>query len=129
MGELLFYTQEVAGSSPVPPTPFPLCYTLFMAQRPVDMTNKAAVDAFSLVHFGVGAAAGALGLSWPEVFLGALVFEVLERDLKEHHPQWFPSPSQDSMANSTTDIGVTTLGGYVGAKYMRRRKTRRRKKK
>lgn len=77
---------------------------------PRDLTNKVPVDRFTLAHFGAGCIGGAFDIDWKLFMAGAVSWEFLEHALKKHHPDLFPNPSQDTMANATCDVLAAGLG-------------------
>lgn len=82
-------------------------------------TNRAVLDAWTLVHAGWGIGAGAAGLP-PWVFLAATgIYEVLE--YVHEHPggsKVFGTKRPETGANMVADVGVAALG-YAVARALR----------
>jgi hypothetical protein len=76
--------------------------------------NKSAVDIFTLVHFAIGVWVGQF-LTVPQTALMFSGYEILERYMKNIHPEFFPHPGQDTIRNSVIDV----LAGSLGAFYVR----------
>lgn len=86
----------------------------------VSVLAQVAVDKFSLVHAGVGAAMAAWGFS-PQFAIGShVVFELLEDNyIKPLIKDYWPQPDPDSVQNHVADVAFFTAG-YYGAKKLER---------
>lgn len=76
------------------------------------LANQTAFDRYSLVHAAVGYGVGAAGVPWRVALTWAVAFELLEDELKDKAPHWFPQPSHDSTVNKVSDVAVF-LAGYA----------------
>jgi hypothetical protein len=70
-------------------------------------------DRFSFAHFFVGLLLGLTPLSYQEIFVIAVVWEVVEYPLKKALPGWFPAPSHDSLRNSIGDVIAWMAGAFL----------------
>ena len=73
----------------------------------------------SLVHLGVGIAFGLFRIGLGPTLAVAVGWEVLEHVLKDHAPQMFVFPSQDSLANSIGDVLSAVVGWYLAGPISR----------
>jgi hypothetical protein len=80
--------------------------------------NKAPVDRWTTAHFAAGCIGGATNIDPLLFMLGAVGWEILERELKKNKPSLFPDPSSDSLENSVCDV----LAAGVGFGLIRRQK-------
>ena len=79
------------------------------------MVNQSFVDAMSLVHIGVGIGFGLFRVRLWLTLVVAVVWEVAEHVMKNHWPQMFVFPSQDTLANAIGDVLCAALGwGLAG---------------
>ena len=78
--------------------------------------NQAPLDRYTLVHAGVGYGVGRLGINWRLAVYLAVMFELVEDELKKARPEFFPEPTPDSTINKITDIGAFMAGYAVGHK-------------
>ena len=74
--------------------------------------NSDVVDRFTIAHFGVGGALGALDVPFLAAAAAAIGWELLEVKLKESMPEVFPHPSQDSIPNATADVLAWCAGWW-----------------
>ena len=81
------------------------------------------MDPYSLVHGLVGvASAVVLGLGFLPTLVIAVSWEFIEHLAKNLVPQFFPHPSQDTIANAVGDVLSTMVGWSIAtAVRMRRR--------
>ena len=89
----------------------------------VSVLAKEAIDKFSIVHAGLGAAMAAWGFS-PQFAIGShIAFEVLEdRVFKPLVKDYWPQPHPDSVRNHVADVAFFTAG-YFAAKKLERSET------
>ena len=80
--------------------------------------NRAMFDRFTLVHAATGAVLGRLGAPWWVALGVSVVWELAEPTLKRTRPyrDWFPVPSQDSLANTVGDTAGLMSGWYLGSR-------------
>lgn len=78
--------------------------------------NREAVDAWTLVHVGVGILAGAMRVPFRTAMGLAVVYEVLEQGIErtEAGQQFFGSDGPESFINAATDVVVFAVGHKVG---------------
>jgi len=81
--------------------------------------NHAPVDRYTLLHALIGLGLGAAGASGPVTAGVAVGWELIERELKESHPEMFPHPSQDTLENAALDAGAVMAGWYAGSRSRR----------
>lgn len=79
-----------------------------------DEINGAALDRFSIIHFSSGVATGMLGTPAWAAAVGSVLWEFIERPLKDHFPEMFPHPLQDRLTNATTDTIFMMAGWWAG---------------
>ena len=72
--------------------------------------NGDALDRFTLAHAASGAVAGALKSPWWATLAGALLWELVERPLKNKYPEAFPNSSQDTVPNAICDVAAIMVG-------------------
>ena len=72
--------------------------------------NHAWVDRYTIGHFAVGTLAGLGRVPWWATIGGAVLWELVERPLKNHLPRWFPFSTQDTIGNAIVDILAVTAG-------------------
>lgn len=93
------------------------------------MSSQKAFDAFSLVHFGIGAVAGYIGVPLIAFVIAHQLFELYENSdmgikffnkkdtiLFQISPMKWPIYEGDSAANTAGDTLAGVLGWYVGDK-------------
>ncbi len=79
-----------------------------------------ALDGWTLVHVGAGAALGALRLGWLPTLAALVAFEVFEAHQRSAaHPLGGALAAPESAVNIAVDIGVG-LAGWVVARAVRR---------
>lgn len=81
--------------------------------------NGDALDRFTLLHFGAGAALGAVGAPWWAVVTVAIGWELLERPLKRKAPELFPHSSQDTVPNAVVEP-IRDAGALIAKRKMAR---------
>lgn len=79
--------------------------------------NQSLIDRYTLIHAASGVAFAYLRLNPLTVIGISIVWEALERPLKDNYRGYFPNPSQDSLGNSAVDVGAT-LGAYLLARNL-----------
>ena len=74
--------------------------------------NYHFADRFTLVHFGIGLAYGAVPLSFGWVLALAIGWEAVEDQLKAWVPRMFPHATADTWRNSLGDV-LAVMGGWT----------------
>lgn len=75
------------------------------------VVNKSPVDAFTLVHTGLGVLARHFGATLPQTLAAGVAWDYfVEPELKNKYPNFFPYPSQDAPAHKFVDAVVPALG-------------------
>lgn len=75
--------------------------------------NGSAFDRYTVAHAASGVALGLRRIPWWAALGLAIVWEIVERPLKDRFPNWFPNATQDSLANSVVDVGAVMAGWGV----------------
>ncbi len=83
--------------------------------------NEAAIDPWTVVHFGFGLASGLMGISWPVTMLAAAAYEVFEQGLErsEFGQDLFETSGPENLPNVVIDLGVYGLGVWLGKRWNR----------
>lgn len=83
------------------------------------MTNKAAIDIFTIAHFSIGIFLGQWFKPW-QVGVMSITFELIETPMKKAFPEAFPHPGYDSIQNSAMDVISMIMGAAVSRSNMKR---------
>lgn len=78
-----------------------------------DPVNNVPIDAFTVGHFYVGAISRRIRVKFSLSLMAAVLWEIVERPMKEAWPGAFPHPSQDSPQNAVVDVAAWVLGWYL----------------
>lgn len=81
--------------------------------------NRAAVDPWTVVHFGAGLALGLVGASrWWSLGLAA-GYEVVEQALERRRvgQEFFKTSGPEAAPNAVVDLTVFTLGHELGRRW------------
>lgn len=78
-----------------------------------DHQNRAAVDPWTIVHFGTGLAAGLMEIPAPIAAGAAVGYEIVEQLFERHDvgQALFETSGPESVANAIVDV-VVFLAGY-----------------
>ncbi len=78
--------------------------------------NDAAIDPWTVVHFGVGLAAGLMNIPFWPAMAAAAVYEVLEQGLErsEFGQELFETSGPENFANAMVDLGIFAVGHWLG---------------
>lgn len=82
--------------------------------------NGDFVDRFTFVHAGYGWAMHGIGVPLGATLVGAVLFEIAEREMKRRSPESFPHPTQDTIQNQVGDVLAAAVGWYVSRRLRRR---------
>jgi len=77
--------------------------------------NSKLFDRFALAHAAAGFAFNRFNVSFTNVVLLAVGWELIERPLKDHFPELFPHSSQDTIENAIGDVMAVLLGWRLGS--------------
>ncbi|HEX4924333.1 MAG TPA: hypothetical protein VFV50_09610 [Bdellovibrionales bacterium] len=75
-------------------------------------------DRFTLVHFAIGAAYGALGLSSFWALFLAVAWETAENPMKAYFPYIFPNATADTWKNLVGDILAVMTGWFLASQIV-----------
>lgn len=83
--------------------------------------NAAVLDPWSVVHFGIGMAAGLVDAPATVAFGGALIYDIAEQGVERTGwgQQFFKTSGPESLGNVLGDIAVFGIGYYLGRKWNR----------
>lgn len=89
-----------------------------IATRKADQ-NKAAIDPWTVVHLGVGLAAGLTGVGIVPTLLGAAAYEVGEQisERTGAGQKFFQTSGPETAVNVGVDTAVLLLGWWLGRRY------------
>lgn len=81
-----------------------------------DHQNRAALDPWTIVHFGTGLAAGLTEVPAPIALGAALGYEVIEQVFERHDKgqAFFETSGPESLANAIVDVLVFMAGYRLG---------------
>lgn len=81
--------------------------------------NKALLDPWSVVHFGVGLAVGLMGIRMKPALVGAVLYEFAEAPLEraEFGKNLFNVSKPETMGNAVLDVVVFALGVRAGHRF------------
>lgn len=81
--------------------------------------NNAAIDPWTVVHFGFGLAAGLMDFSYTASFLAAAAYEIFEQGLErsEFGQDLFETSGPENFPNVVVDLGVFGLGIWLGKRW------------
>lgn len=81
--------------------------------------NHAAVDPWTVVHFGAGLAAGLLEISFPAAMLAAGAYELFEQAIERSDPgqEFFKTSGPETIPNVIVDLGIFGLGLWLGRRW------------
>ena len=81
--------------------------------------NLALVDPWTLVHAGIGLAAGLMGFSMGAALAGAVLYEILEGPLEraDFGKNLFNVSRPESAGNQVVDVLVFMAAASAGAKW------------
>lgn len=91
---------------------------MLVALRKSDQ-NRAALDPWTAVHFGIGLGAGLMDIPfWPSM-LAAVIYEVFEQGLErsEFGQGLFKTSGPENMYNVAVDIIVFAVGHWAGQRW------------
>ena len=91
-----------------------------IALRAADQ-NKAVLDPWSTVHFGVGMAAGLTGIPFWATLGAGIAYEFVEQSF-EGNPlgqKVFATSGPESIANATADVVIMMTAWWLGRRYKR----------
>lgn len=93
---------------------------MFVAVRKSDQ-NEAWIDPWTVVHLGVGLAAGLIETPAWVAIPGAIAYEVFEQQLEatDFGSRFFKTSGPESFANAAVDVGVFALGYFFARRYNR----------
>ena len=93
---------------------------MFIATRKSDQ-NEAFIDPWTIVHFGVGVAAGLVETPAWIAIGGAVVYEVFEQQLEQTDfgAKLFKTSGPESLGNAVVDVGVFAAGYLLAQRYNR----------
>ena len=81
--------------------------------------NKAVADPWTLVHGGVGLAAGLVNIPMGLAVTAAIIYEIVEH-YAEKEPsvrRFFRVSAPESMPNQVLDVVILAVGVWAGHKY------------
>jgi hypothetical protein len=81
--------------------------------------NDSAIDPWTVVHFGVGLAAGLMGFGFAPSMLAATAYEVFEQGLERSGfgQDLFLTSGPENMPNVVVDLAVFGVGHWLGARW------------
>lgn len=81
--------------------------------------NEAIIDPWTVVHLGVGLAAGLANVSKGWALVGAVAYELVEQwfERTEFGQNFFTVSGPENVLNSAVDILVFAAGQYLGEKW------------
>jgi len=84
--------------------------------------NRAALDPWTVVHFGNGLAMGLMDVPRRWSLVAAVTYEVLEQvvERQEWGQEVFATSRPESAANALFDVAVFAAGHWLGARWNRR---------
>ena len=83
--------------------------------------NKTILDPWTVVHFGVGLAAGLIGMCMKSTLVLGVAYELGEQvfERSEEGKSFFNISGPEPAANAVADIVVLAAGHYLGAAWVR----------
>lgn len=83
--------------------------------------NRAALDPWTVVHLGMGLAAGLVDLHRETAFGAAVAYEVVEQFFERSRSgqEFFETSGPESLANVAADLGAFALGYWLGERWNR----------
>ena len=81
--------------------------------------NRAVLDPWSAVHFGVGLAAGLVALPIGWAFVPAVLYEIIEgeAELDPNVRSFFKVSQPETLENQAADLAVFAIGYVVGQRW------------
>lgn len=79
--------------------------------------NYPFLDRFTLVHFLIGMAYGAMGWAFSTALVLAVFWELIENPLKAYLPFIFPHATADTLKNSAGDV-IAVICGWLLAQEL-----------
>lgn len=96
--------------------------TQLVALHPADQ-NRAVLDPWSTVHFGVGMAAGLTGVPWWAALGAGVAYEFFEQAFEDS--SWgqraFATSGPESLPNAVADVAIMMAAWWLGRRYHARR--------